>query len=334
MTSESRDTYVYVDIQIKLKYSALRRYAFLPTLVMTPRILFLLSPFIVSGICLNVQSYNTISVDPSSGRDDSRCLDPLSGIRCETLSYALRYANHSTLYLLSAAREQSLVASEPNTLANLRDITIASNGTSSTVRCARNAGLSFENVSSLAIENVVFFGCGTSHNSTSRNLSDTESPYTLLKFTVALYFQLCDSVSLRHVTVTNSFGMGVIMYDTTGKNLISNSVFSNNVAQDRTTPGGGGFALNSPTLRGTSALPRHHTTIRGRCTTSRIPRLLETWQIIFQSTFQRSSFPTRATTTRLVKEEVSLCSLKGVPRTIRSDCPTAHFKTIIGGQVR
>ena len=81
------------------------------------------------------------------------------------------------------------------------------------------------------------------HNSTGRNLSDTESPSTLLKFTVALYFQLCDSVSLSHVTVTNSFGMGVIMYDTTGKNLISNSVFSNNVAQDRTTPGGGGFCI-------------------------------------------------------------------------------------------
>ena len=81
------------------------------------------------------------------------------------------------------------------------------------------------------------------HNSTGRNLSDTESPSTLLKFTVALYFQLCDSVSLSHVTVTNSFGMGVIMYDTTGKNLISNSEFSNNVAQDRITPGGGGFCI-------------------------------------------------------------------------------------------
>ena len=81
------------------------------------------------------------------------------------------------------------------------------------------------------------------HNSTGRNLSDTESPSTLLKFTVALYFHLCDSVSLSHVTVTNSFCMGVIMYDTTGKNLISNSVFSNNVAQDRITPGGGGFCI-------------------------------------------------------------------------------------------
>eukprot|EP00731_Ephydatia_muelleri_P000450 Em0001g450a len=210
---------------------------------MTPRILFLLSRLIFSGICLNVQSYNTISVDPSSGRDDSRCLNPLSGFRCATLSYALRYANHSTLYLLSATGDHSLVAGEPNTLANLRNITIASNGTSSSVRCARNAGLSFENVSSLAIENVVFLGCGTSHNSTSRNLSDTGSPYTLLKFTVALYFHLCDSVSLRHVTVTNSFGMGVIMYDTTGKNLISNSVFSDNVAQDGATPGGGGFCI-------------------------------------------------------------------------------------------
>ena len=216
---------------------------FPPTLVMVPKTLLFLSPLIVSAICLNFQSYNTISVDPSSGRDDSPCLDPLSGIRCATLSYALRYANHSTLYLLSAAGDHSLVAGEPNTLANLRDITIASNGTSSTVRCARNAGLSFKNVSSLAIENVVFFGCGTSHNSTSRNLSDTKRTSTLLKFTVALYFQLCDSVTLCHVTVTNSFGMGVIMYDTTGKNLISNSEFSNNVVQDRATPGGGGFCI-------------------------------------------------------------------------------------------
>ena len=208
------------------------------------RIILLLSLLIVSGICLNVQSYNTISVDAISGRDDPRCLDPLSGLRCATLSYALRYANHSTLYSLSASGDHSLVAGEPNTLANLRDITIASNGTSpSTVRCARNAGLSFENVSSIVIENVVFLGCGTLHNSTSRNLSDTERPFTLLKFTVALYFHLCESVNLRHVTVSNSSAMGVIMYDTTGKNLISNSVFSNNVAQDRTAPGGGGFGI-------------------------------------------------------------------------------------------
>ena len=207
------------------------------------RIVFLQSLLVFSSICQNVLPDNTISVDPSCGRNDPQCLDPLSGLRCATLSYALRYANHSTLYLLSDAEDHMLVAGEANTLANLRDITIASNGTSSTVRCVRNAGLSFENVSTLVIKNVIFLGCGTVHNSTSRNLSDTESPYTLLKFTVALYFHLCESVNLRYVTVSNSPAMGVIMYDTTGENLILNSVFSDNIAQDCSTPGGGGFSI-------------------------------------------------------------------------------------------
>ena len=185
-------------------------------------------------------SATTISVDPSNGRDDPRCLVTLSGIPCATLGYALLYGNHSALYLLSTGSEHSL-ATGVNTIANLRNVTVASNGSSSTVRCVTNAGLVFENVSSLTIENVVFLGCGALRNGTSRNLSDTDSPYSLLKLKVALYFYLCDFVSLLNVTVANSTAIGVVMYDTTGRNLISNSVFSDNVAQDMATPGGGGF---------------------------------------------------------------------------------------------
>ena len=188
-----------------------------------------------------IQCDNIVSVDPSSGEDDPRCLVPLSGVRCATLGYALQYSNHSTLYLLSGG-EHSLAAGV-NTIANLRNVTIASNDTSSTVRCVVNGGLSFENVSFLSIENVIFLGCGALRNSTSRNLSDADSPYILVKFSVALYFYLCDSVSLFNVTVANSAAIGVVMYDTTGQNLISNSVFSNNVVMDSGTPGGGGFNI-------------------------------------------------------------------------------------------
>ena len=202
---------------------------------------FILVQLVVIKICLSDRSGIIISVDLSSGKDDPRCLVPFSGVRCATLGYALQYSNHSTLYLLSGG-EHSLAAGV-NTIANLRNVTIASNGTSSTVRCAVNGGLSFENVSFLLIENVIFLGCGALRNSTSRNLSDADSPYILVKFSVALYFYLCDSVSLLNVTVANSAGMGVVMYDTTGQNLISNSVFSNNVVQDSGTPGGGGFCI-------------------------------------------------------------------------------------------
>ena len=183
----------------------------------------------------------------------------------------------------------------------------------------------------------MFFGCGTSHNSTSRNLSDTGSSYTLLKFTVALYFHLCDSVSLRHVTVTNSFGMGVIMYDTTGKNLISNSVFSNNVAQDRTTPGGGGvcieFTYSAPGDFCAPSSPHHNTGSIYDFTNSTFIGNVADHISVNVPTFI-IPYACNHVTTRLVKEEVSLCSLKVVPRTILSDCPTAHFKAIIGGQVR
>ena len=201
----------------------------------------ILVQLVVIKICLSFQSGIIISIDPSTGADDPRCLVPLSGVRCATLGYALQYSNHSTLYLLSGA-EHSLAAGV-NTIANLRNVTISSNGTSSTVKCAVNGGLSFENVTFLLIENVIFLGCGALHNSTSRNLSDADSPYVLVKFSVSLYFYLCDSVILYNVTVANSVGMGVVMYDTTGQNLISNSVFSNNVAQDSGTAGGGGFCI-------------------------------------------------------------------------------------------
>lgn len=199
------------------------------------------SLLIVSIIRLSVQSASTISVNPSSGTDDLRCLDPSSGLPCATLNYAFKYTNDSTLYVLSAG--QHSLAAGVNSLADLHNITIASNGTSSTVMCAKNAGLTFENVSSLVIKSVVFLGCGALHNSTSRNLSSVAESYPLEKFTVALYFYLCHSVSLVGVTVAESTAMGVVMYDTTGRNLVSNCVFSNNVAQDSTTPGGGGFCV-------------------------------------------------------------------------------------------
>lgn len=126
---------------------------------------------------------------------------------------------------------------------NASHITIASRQPS-TICCVENSGFTFTNCSAITIDNVAFDSCGILQNSTSINTTKYSQGegYILsyLEFRVAVYILGCGQVNLKSVNVTNSPGMGVVMYNTDGENRFEDCLFQNNGAKEK---GGGGVAI-------------------------------------------------------------------------------------------
>ena len=126
----------------------------------------------------------------------------------------------------------------------------------STIHCHYNAGLAFRNVSNIEFQNVTFHNCGMKFNSTSVN-PDSPNNTTLIS-KAALLFEYCHNLSLSFVTIENSSGVGIQIYNTIGDvsishcNFVGNKILSNETGN---FSGGGGiyieFSLCQP---GTNAI--------------------------------------------------------------------------------
>ena len=112
-----------------------------------------------------------------------------------------------------------------------------------TIQCLEpDAGIAFVSCSNVLISNVTLNGCGMRHLSTSRNFTDS----TFLPLNATLYFLQCADVSIEYVTVTNSTGIGVQFYATTGTNVISNSAFIDNPLPGKSLTRCGGLYIEFP----------------------------------------------------------------------------------------
>ena len=125
------------------------------------------------------------------------------------------------------------------------NVTITGRGPDVTmIECDGGTGFGFINVSNIIISGVTLLGCGQLRNSSTINSSTTSNSAML--FRVALYFVNVTDVVIDNVTVSNSTGMGVAMYDVTGNVRVTNSTFTNNkvpLDELNTYPGGGGFSV-------------------------------------------------------------------------------------------
>jgi len=113
----------------------------------------------------------------------------------------------------------------------------------STIHCHYNAGLAFKNVSNIVLQNVTFYHCGMIFNSTSVN---PDSPNTTLISKAALLFEYCHNLTLSFVTVENSSGVGIQVYNTIGDIKISHCNFVGNKILSNETykfSGGGGVYI-------------------------------------------------------------------------------------------
>ena len=122
-----------------------------------------------------------------------------------------------------------------------------------TIECKQHAGLAFKFVSNIKIQNITFRNCGMIFNSTSNYPSATNT--TTLTSKAALLFEYCKNINLTSITVNNSDGVGIQMYNTIGKISISHSIFSGNkIKESHAISGGGGiyieFSLCEPGTHG------------------------------------------------------------------------------------
>ena len=138
------------------------------------------------------------------------------------------------------------------------------------INCERNAGLSFIRSDGIKLENLAFSGCGFPNNSTSKDFSMVKEPH-FLQVKSTLYFLLCRTVTLSHITVNETEGTGVVMYSTVGINTITHSQFvsssPNSKVSGSFTGGGGGLYIefaycypgNTSCFNGPSNIPEDFT---------------------------------------------------------------------------
>ena len=195
-------------------------------------------------LCASVSVYVA-----NNGTDGPNCLHGSPNSPCKNLTLALQYIHNksdSIVYIENGVYD--LLPSLIGTMfQSVRNITIAGKGTVK-IECHNevNAGLTFLRSSDIHIHGIHFSGCGVVHNSTSRDFNN-ESALSLLPFNATLYFEGCVNVTLDSVHVTESLGIAVQFYTTTGTNMIINSNFSNNPNRSRAGQViGGGVYIEFP----------------------------------------------------------------------------------------
>ena len=134
-------------------------------------------------------------------------------------------------------------------LADLHDIRIRSE-TEAVIQCAANVngaydfdtGIAFLRVTNLVITNISIVGCGMKHVSTNHIGAGK-----FITVRSALFIQNSTNVSLDNVTISESNGIGLLVYDTNGSISITKSLFINNslnsLEQSKSFTGGGGIYI-------------------------------------------------------------------------------------------
>ena len=200
-------------------------------------------------LCISVVTGSPITIYVSeNGLANSTCLHDQG--ECSNLTEVIEFArNKSYLNItLLPAPGGYMFESTRAAFYNSRNITIDGSGdVPVSVKCpVAGVGISFVSSINIRLNNIVMTGCGMEHASTTKNFSNN-STLTFLMFNATLYFQQCANVYIHSVTITNSTGIGLQFYATTGENEIFNSNFTfNPPADDQSLPQCGGVSIEYP----------------------------------------------------------------------------------------
>ena len=191
---------------------------------------------------LTCSSVLTIHVDEEKGHDDSNCLQK-KGHRCQSLEYVQQninnFTNHSVVIQICNP-EINLTAAL--IFRDFIDLSIrgAEGMDQTTINCVTyNSGLSFFNIIGLSLSFLRLTNCGAKGNSTAYD------PYTeqCLIITSAVYILNCTDVNINDITLSQSNGVGISMYDTNGNVSIENTTvlesFVRGTSSDGVFGGGG-----------------------------------------------------------------------------------------------
>ena len=193
---------------------------------------------------------HTVYVDNSNQNASDSAVCGTSAVPCLTISFALRKRIlDSTQVVVKGGR--NYVLNQSITLANYTHIavTISGSGLSGmetvSVVCESGAGLSFVSCIDVKLNSLELLNCSALQQSTSRNFSN--SHFSFMRFPVAVYFLLCQDITLTSVRISGSSGTGMAVYATGGHNYLHNCTFTNNGSPDNDTfPSGGGLYIEFP----------------------------------------------------------------------------------------
>ena len=161
---------------------------------------------------------------------------------CGNISFVFQFRKYPAIYVLSPDKHFLDNATEFSAMNGVK--IVGDNGTA-VIECEDGAGLSFVNSTNIALNQITLLHCAAVQNSTSKDFS--QPTFKLQHFRASLYFYQCHNVNITQVTISNSTNAtGMVMYDTTGINTISNCTFYNNsVPKPNLGPysGGGGVCV-------------------------------------------------------------------------------------------
>ena len=193
--------------------------------------------------------YHVIIIDPLHGNDTDSCIQGKES--CQSLEWTFKsdHRQSSTKYVLNVGTHFLRFVTEDFEGHQLLAFIGNTNDSNEVIiQCTgENTGLGFINVTNATFSNLTINNCSALRNSSSWDYS-TNQAYQSLQFQVGLYFYLCKDVTLQSVTVSNSpSATGVVMYDVSGTNQITDCQFQNNSVfypvDDTASPHGGGGGL-------------------------------------------------------------------------------------------
>ena len=163
-------------------------------------------------ICVGEQPLNGHSTN--TGAECSRIVG--------SLLEAAQVVTHDSLIQL--LRGEEALNSAVIKLQNIYNLTITSSINTRIVchQQAVDSGLTLINITNLAISRVRIESCGALHNVSDYN--GTLEYY----FSSAIYLENCTNVNINDITVRNSYGTGLSLFNNNGFITIHHSIFSNN----------------------------------------------------------------------------------------------------------
>ena len=197
----------------------------------------------------------TIYLNPNSTTaiDNSSCWHLGVDHPCATLDLALlglwnlstsQETDSTTTTLMIASGRYVLSADTPTDFNRTGPLMIAGEGNESVeIDCEEGAGFSFIYVrGNITLERIYFNSCGALRTSTSYNFNKTSPDF--LQFHVGLYFLYCANVTMENVSVLNTLGTAVVLYNTVGTNRMEHCAFNSNVYNSsRPHPTGGAIYI-------------------------------------------------------------------------------------------
>ena len=185
-----------------------------------------------------------------NGKDSPGCLQGNSS--CGTLHYALTNCTitNSTQFLIGPGTfnlTQDLGTIHNTPLSRLDGLVVQGSGAEETiVDCLDASGLAFVNMTNLTISDLTLFNC--SQNRPSTSIGNVSKPHTV-PFEVGLYIWRCRDVVIKNVHISETIGVGLVLYETGGRVNITSSVFHHNGIPENMTDtlyGGGGVNIEFP----------------------------------------------------------------------------------------